>query len=273
MEGSPLEESSIPINMPDKLGGDLLPQHNSKDKVAICKSGSSILLQLDEVSSDDFLSVMGDMDIKNEISKTSCKNQTAPDVPVHIYAEPGLEDVTETSVDIPVVSADVSFDMPVVSVDTPVISVDQPITYAGTESTPESMKKAGVFDHKDVESDSDPNEVASNMFMETDTASVHDYTNLEDLKKEGVTTTCHRFIVESLGNSLSGYKDVEAIPGIGKKYGFILRHAGIKTAKNLYGHFLINPDGFKDYLIGFGFDAGNASEAYQALKMWDDNNF
>lgn len=207
MEGG-IEHGPGRANAPDKLGADL---QDYSDRLEVSRSVSSTRLILGEVSSDDFLSVLGDMDgdmfVKPELSDVYYDiKKTASDTAVHTHLEPTQEFVTRTE---------------------------------------------------------------SDGLVKPDNPPVHSFVEI----KEGAgTTKCQHFILESMGNGYSRQKCVDEIPGIGRKYGEVLKEKGIITAKNLFGHYLINPEGFKEYLIGFGFDAGSASEAYCALKMWDDNH-
>lgn len=83
----------------------------------------------------------------------------------------------------------------------------------------------------------------------------------------GTTTTIkHReFTQEPMGG-----KPVSAVPGIGDVIGGSMEKAGIKTAKKLYGQYLINPDGFK--WKSHGANDKQRSDANNAMKGWDEQH-
>ena len=105
----------------------------------------------------------------------------------------------------------------------------------------------------------------------TDSSNVPDFTDIKNREIMISACTCHLFLVESMSEGQRD-KDVGDIPGMGREFVGRLKDKGIKTAKNLYGHYLINPDGFKEYLMTLGVDEGSAGEVYWALKMWDNNH-
>ncbi|KAL5009075.1 hypothetical protein ScPMuIL_014656 [Solemya velum] len=73
-----------------------------------------------------------------------------------------------------------------------------------------------------------------------------------------------------------GNKKVQALPGIGKKNGTQLRRRGIKTAKMMYGEFLIkggNGKKFKRWLDSkCNANDGQQKACINALKTWHDNH-
>lgn len=75
------------------------------------------------------------------------------------------------------------------------------------------------------------------------------------------------FAKEHMGNKL-----VDEVPGIGDETGKSLKKEGITKAKQLYGHYLINPDQFKDFIKSHGGDRGIQKKAFEAMKEWDDLN-
>ena len=88
------------------------------------------------------------------------------------------------------------------------------------------------------------------------------------MKMASPTSTKHEeFIHEPMGD-----KPVADVPGIGPVIGRSLTEAGIKTAKQLYGHYLANPDGFKDFMKSHGANEKQRSDAYNAMKGWDEQN-
>lgn len=66
-----------------------------------------------------------------------------------------------------------------------------------------------------------------------------------------------------------GTKPVTAVPGIGPVIGGNMATGGITTAKQLYGHYLINPNGFKAHVMRYGADNGQQEAAYQAMSAYD----
>jgi hypothetical protein len=81
-------------------------------------------------------------------------------------------------------------------------------------------------------------------------------------------TKKHRdFIGEPMKNKL-----VTTVPGIGPVLGQSLTEADFETAKKLYGRYLSDPDGFKDFIKSHGGDGGQQQAAYNAMKEWDDQH-
>ena len=87
------------------------------------------------------------------------------------------------------------------------------------------------------------------------------------------TTKKHRAFV----NEPMEGKYVDDVPGIGAETASRLRrsqYGSIRTAKELYGHFLVLRKcecKFKHFIMEHGGNTRNQTAAYRAFKDWDDN--
>ena len=66
-----------------------------------------------------------------------------------------------------------------------------------------------------------------------------------------------------------GNRPVTAVPGIGPVIGRRLIAAGIHTAKQLYGYYLIDPAGFPVYMQQYGANRRYQAFAFNAFSGWD----
>ena len=76
------------------------------------------------------------------------------------------------------------------------------------------------------------------------------------------------FLKEPLGT-----ESVTIVPGIGEVLGDkLIKKKGISTAKQLFGHYLIAPDDFKDLIMSVGGNSKHQKDAYEAMKEYDEQH-
>ena len=69
-----------------------------------------------------------------------------------------------------------------------------------------------------------------------------------------------------------GNKPVKEVPGIGDSGGRKLAPE-IRTTEQLFGLYLMDPEGFKDKLVKkYGLGRSDAQKAYKAMREWDEQN-
>lgn len=85
--------------------------------------------------------------------------------------------------------------------------------------------------------------------------------------KQTTTAKSRIFVAEPMKS-----KPVTTVPGIGDVIGGSVQGAGMHTAKELYGQYLINPNGFQDFMKGHGANTKQRKDTYEAMKGWDEQN-
>lgn len=235
--------------------------NNSNDFISVQESASSMHLPLKEddydllvkdEDSDDFVSVQGEMGMaeRSDSSVVEVKPSSS-NTSLQIGREPTPKKVKRT---VSSMGAQTDVDQKVEKkISNMLVQTDIP---------------------KEVEKTHSNTSVQTDIILpETVTKNSVPFNNFDTLKRGGATITKRdRFLTEAMSDGSKRDKSVEEIPGIGKEYGGRLKDGGMQSAKNLYGHFLINPNGFKEFLMTFGVDILNAGEAYSALKTWDNNH-
>lgn len=82
------------------------------------------------------------------------------------------------------------------------------------------------------------------------------------------TTIKHQNFV----NSPLGNKGVMEVPGIGLVIGANLNAAGIWTAHQLLGYYLINPENFMTFMNSFGGNAYHHGLTYDGMQVFSRQN-
>lgn len=90
---------------------------------------------------------------------------------------------------------------------------------------------------------------------------------MEPPRRSSSTTSSakHRqFINEPMAN-----KPVTDVPGIGQVVGRNMCADGVRTARALYGYYLDNPRGFRDFVMTYGANAGQQEAAFKAMSEFE----
>ena len=66
-----------------------------------------------------------------------------------------------------------------------------------------------------------------------------------------------------------GNKPVTAVPGIDNRVGRSLTAQGIVSARNLYGHFLIDSEEFRRLIERHGASAKSQQEVYNTMESYE----